>query len=95
LTQITHQILVLFSDEESRRFVWNDAVDHDEFDVPQENEEENLDRLFSFEVAKTLEQKEDITSRQGFTVCRSLLGESFELTYRNSSKFLKIVYNLR
>jgi len=68
LTQITHQIFALFSDEESRHFVWNSDADDKELEVTQENEEEDFDRLFSFEVAKTLEQKEDIKSRQGFEV---------------------------
>jgi len=76
LTQITHQILALFSDEESRHFVWNSDADNKELEVTQEYEETDFDRLFSFKVAKTLEQKEDIKSRQGFNVCSSVRGES-------------------
>jgi hypothetical protein len=91
LTQITDQILALFSDDESRHCDWNSDADYDEAELAHESEEENLDRLFSFEVSKTLEQEEDVTSRQGFTVCSPLLRGSTELTYVNSSKFLMTV----
>jgi len=34
----------------------------------QDNEDDEMDRLFSFEVAKTLEQEENVTTRVGFNV---------------------------
>ena len=50
--------------------VWNDDLD----DVLTDDEEDDdePDRIFTFEVAKTNEQEENVTVRKGFTVGRKL-----------------------
>ena len=35
------------------------------------DEEDEADRLFTFEIAQTNEQEENVTARSGFKACRS------------------------
>lgn len=52
------------SPDDAAAMVWNDDID----DVEMEEDEEDLDRLYTFEVSKTKDQEEDVKIRQGFTV---------------------------
>ncbi|KAF9525383.1 hypothetical protein CPB83DRAFT_772200, partial [Crepidotus variabilis] len=72
LTKITHQIICLFSEEESKSFVWNTETDTQDLDG-LDDDLDSHDRMFSFEVAKTLEQDENVTLRDGFNVRVNLL----------------------
>ncbi|KAJ6534677.1 hypothetical protein DFH09DRAFT_932195, partial [Mycena vulgaris] len=63
LTKIVDQVTCLISPEHARAIVWNDEAE----DLPMDIDEES-DRLFTFEVAKTNEQDEDVSVRPGFTV---------------------------
>ena len=66
LTKITDQIAVLVSREHCQRLVWSDRLDDDKPADPFE--EEDSDRMFSFEVRKANEQEEDVKLRAGFLV---------------------------
>lgn len=46
---------------------WINSVSDDQL---SESDEDDTDRLFTFEVAKTKEQEEGVSVRQGFEVCR-------------------------
>ncbi|KAF8967726.1 hypothetical protein BDZ97DRAFT_507114 [Flammula alnicola] len=71
LNKIADQILCLLSDEVSKSIVWDDCNDLQ--DPAADVEDDQIDRLFSFEVAKTLEQEENVTIRPGFNL--SLRGD--------------------
>jgi hypothetical protein len=64
LTKIAHQTLALISAEHASHIVWSED---DEEELIDEDEDDS-DRLFSFEVAKTKEQDEDVQARPGFSV---------------------------
>ena len=61
--KICDQVTVLISSEHAKTLVWGDD---NEDDPDQENEES--DRFFSFEVATTKEQEENVSARPGFEV---------------------------
>ncbi|KAF7982845.1 hypothetical protein HWV62_25812 [Athelia sp. TMB] len=63
LTKICDQTMALISPEHAKTLVWKEEED-DVMDLDRENEQS--DRLFSFEVAKTSEQEESVTIRTGF-----------------------------
>jgi hypothetical protein len=65
LTKITDQILALISPEHAKAIVWQKNAAEDVMDVDEEYE---TDRLFTFEIAQTNEQEEDVTARSGFKV---------------------------
>ena len=67
LTKICDQLVCLLSAEHSQAIVWGDEVD-DLAGTPLGLENDEEARLFSFEVAKTNEQEENVTVRKGFTV---------------------------
>lgn len=46
--------------------IWSNPVNDDQL---SESDEDDTDRLFTFEVAKTKEQEEGVSVRQGFEVC--------------------------
>jgi hypothetical protein len=46
--------------------IWSNSVSDDQL---SESDEDDTDRLFTFEVAKTKEQEEGVSVRQGFEVC--------------------------
>ena len=52
--------------------MWEDEVD-DPDDASLDLENIDSDRLFDFTVAKTYEQEENVTTRQGFTVRRLMI----------------------
>jgi hypothetical protein len=53
------------SSTQQNSIVWSDTSETEITDI----DEEQSDRLFTFEVAKTNEQEEGVTVRPGFTVC--------------------------
>jgi hypothetical protein len=46
--------------------IWSSPVSDDRL---SEDDEDDTDRLFTFEVAKTKEQEEGVSVRQGFEAC--------------------------
>ena len=46
--------------------IWSSPVSDDQL---SEDDEDDTDRLFTFEVAKTKEQEEGVSVRQGFEAC--------------------------
>lgn len=60
------------SPAEARSIVWNEDSEDIEFLDPGEHS----DRLFTFEVAKTNEQEENVTVRAGFRVRTDVGNES-------------------
>ena len=52
------------SPEQEKSIVWSDEPDTEAMDI----DDEQSDRLFSFEVSKTNEQEEGVTVRPGFSV---------------------------
>ena len=46
--------------------IWSNPISDDQL---SESSEDDTDRLFTFEVAKTKEQEEGVSIRQGFEVC--------------------------
>ena len=67
LTKLCDQLVCLLSAEHSQAIVWGDGVD-DLADASLDLENDDSDRLFNFEVAKTHEQEENVIARQGFQV---------------------------
>jgi hypothetical protein len=59
--------MVLVAPEHACRIVWKAEEDSSTADVDEEGEDDD-DRMFSFEVAKTKEQDEDVQSKPGFVV---------------------------
>ncbi|KAJ7246483.1 hypothetical protein C8J57DRAFT_1360578 [Mycena rebaudengoi] len=68
LTKISDQVACLISPEHARAIVWNEETE----DLPMDTDEES-DRLFTFEVAKTNEQEENVEARPGFTMHTPIL----------------------
>jgi hypothetical protein len=62
LTKLCDQVLCLISQEHADKIVWKTSRGYVDAD------DENVDRLFSFEVAKTNEQEERVDWRIGFEV---------------------------
>lgn len=69
LTKIADQSVVLISDEHAAGIIWDDDSIDDAADADADDES---DRLFTFQVAKTHEQEENVTTRPGFEVCLSM-----------------------
>lgn len=55
---------MLVSDEHAGGLVWEDDSHND-----VEDTNDDSDRLFTFNVAKTNEQEENVTAKPGFEVC--------------------------
>jgi hypothetical protein len=68
LTKLCDQLVCLISDEHSANLVWKD----DQVNQPEDEEEpesfEAYDRLFTFSVEQTNEEKETAVAKEGFTV---------------------------
>ncbi|KAJ7066394.1 hypothetical protein C8F01DRAFT_1123111 [Mycena amicta] len=69
LTKLCDQVVCLISPEHARSIVWNDEQE----EIMMELEDEGADRLFTFEVAKTNEQEEDVSVRPGFQMNAPIL----------------------
>ena len=48
--------------------MWDEDDDVDVDDISTQSENDESDRLYYFEVAKTNDQEENVIARQGFTV---------------------------
>ena len=59
------QVIALISPEHAESIVWNERSSEDEL---SEGDQDESDRMFSFEVAKTNEQEESVSVRKGFRV---------------------------
>jgi len=70
LTKIVDQLHCLISSDHASSLVWAGGV-QEELEMNEE-EDDQADRLFTFEVTKTNEQEENVFSRPGITV-RGLL----------------------
>lgn len=66
LTKVTDQVVALISEEHVNTLVWRDEAE----DGVVEDSEDDSDRLFSFQVAKTNEQEENVVMRPGFKVSK-------------------------
>jgi hypothetical protein len=69
LTKMCDQVVALISSEHAQTIVWNenDEDNDDALDV----EQDESDRMFTFEVAQTNDQEESVTVREGFKVSTS------------------------
>ena len=59
------QVIALISSEHADKIVWSG----EEAGLMDADDDDESDRLFNFEVAKTNEQEETVTTRPGFQVC--------------------------
>ncbi|KAI0959615.1 hypothetical protein AcW1_004397 [Taiwanofungus camphoratus] len=64
LTKIADQIVALISEEDAMKIVWKQETEDDPIDL----DEDDSDRMFTFEVEKTLEQEESVVARPGFSI---------------------------
>ncbi|TDL23181.1 hypothetical protein BD410DRAFT_839090 [Rickenella mellea] len=69
LTQTTDQVIALVSDEHCKKLVWADEQDS----IVSPLEEDDSERLFTFEVSKTNEQEEDVKFYPGFIIKHTAL----------------------
>lgn len=60
-------MVALISDDDARKIVWKEDVDDVVLFDP---DNDDTDRMFTFEVTKTREQDETVTARPGFSVRR-------------------------
>lgn len=69
LTKMCDQIVSLISSEHAQTILWSEGDDESENDenMPDIDQDES-DRMFTFEVAQTNEQEESVTVREGFKV---------------------------
>ena len=58
--------MALISEDHAKSMIWSNSVNDNQL---SESDEDDTDRLFTFEVAKTKEQEEGVSVRQGFEVC--------------------------
>ncbi|KAG1809706.1 uncharacterized protein BJ212DRAFT_1448752 [Suillus subaureus] len=65
LTKICDQLTALVSPEHSRSIVWSEREDEDTL-TEMEDEQDESDRMFTFEVKKSNEQEETVKPRPGF-----------------------------
>jgi hypothetical protein len=63
------QVVALISSEHAQTIVWNEN-DEDDNDALEIDQDES-DRMFTFEVAQTNDQEESVTVREGFKVSTS------------------------
>jgi len=68
LTKIADQVVSLIAPRHAKSMVWSEESE----DVTVDLEDDQTDRLFTFEVAKTNEQEEGVSARPGFTVSVSI-----------------------
>lgn len=59
--------MCLISDEDASQIVWCSSDQHAS-QIADENDDDDAGRLFTFQVAKTNEQEENVNMREGFTV---------------------------
>ncbi|KAF9218569.1 hypothetical protein BS17DRAFT_720337 [Gyrodon lividus] len=64
LTKMCDQVVALISSEHAQTIIWNEN-DEDDNDALEVDQDES-DRMFTFEVAQTNEQEESVTVREGF-----------------------------
>lgn len=60
--------MALISPEHSQALVWNEDEENVEDADEAEDYVERVDRMFTFEVAKTKEEEEGVVPKPGFTV---------------------------
>jgi hypothetical protein len=65
------QVVALISSEHAQTIVWNENEEDD--DDALDVEQDESDRMFTFEVAQTNDQEESVTVREGFKVSTSSL----------------------
>jgi len=63
-------ITALISEDHAKSMIWSSSVCDDQL---SDSDEDDTDRLFTFEVAKTMEQEEGVSVRQGFEACHSFI----------------------
>ncbi|KIJ13989.1 hypothetical protein PAXINDRAFT_100354 [Paxillus involutus ATCC 200175] len=64
LTKMCDQVVALISSEHAQTIVWNENEEDD--DDALDVEQDESDRMFTFEVAQTNDQEESVTVREGF-----------------------------
>ena len=69
MTKIVDQLYCLISPDHASSLVWTEDI-QEELEIDEDDNQ--ADRLFTFEVTKTNEQEEDVVSRPGILV-RELL----------------------
>ncbi|VDC04820.1 unnamed protein product [Peniophora sp. CBMAI 1063] len=63
LTKLTDQVVALISDAHAEKLVWKETTSAD---TETSSDEDESDRLFTFQVSKTVAQEENVTARPGF-----------------------------
>ncbi|KAK0189051.1 hypothetical protein F5146DRAFT_693680 [Armillaria mellea] len=63
LTKVCDQLLCMISSKQAASLVWKESSEDPFMDL-----DDNTDRLFTFEVHKTNEQEENVTTRPGFKI---------------------------
>lgn len=56
----------MISDEDERDIIWKEETENAE--ANDDDEDDDYDRMYPFEVLKTNEQEEDVNARPGFSV---------------------------
>jgi hypothetical protein len=64
LTKISDQIIALIDHEHASKMQWKD----DHTDEEEDSSDDDEDRLYNFEVSKSVEQEESVNARPGFEV---------------------------
>ena len=71
------QVFGLISSDHAQSIVWKGGNE----DVSMDADDQESDRLFTFEVSKTKEQEESVTTRTGFQVGTALSCRQSGLTF--------------
>ncbi|KAI0921705.1 hypothetical protein AcW2_006594 [Taiwanofungus camphoratus] len=64
LTKVADQVVALVSKEDAMKVVWKEETEDDPIDL----DDDDSDRMFTFEVAKTHDQEENVVERPGFSI---------------------------
>lgn len=69
LTKVADQVVALVSKEDAMKVVWKEETEDDPIDL----DDDDSDRMFTFEVAKTHDQEENVVERPGFSVSEPVI----------------------
>jgi hypothetical protein len=81
------RVVGLISPEHAAKIDWKEEIDAE---APLNEDEEESDRLFTFEVAKTNEQEENVVIRPGFVVSVLMIDQTSTLELTTFSRYLTL-----